>query len=98
MSKLLTRKTLPLFLLLSTLFELTHEISFPWLVSRDYSYKEALQVYLSTELTSTGRPYHFEDRSNKLFGSKDPKGRKRMNIPFALKELDFMCHPGDNAE
>ena len=96
MSKLLTRKPQALFLLLSTLVEMTQELSFPFLVSRDYTYKQALGITMSTELTSTGRPYHFEDKSSASWGSKDPSSRKKMSVPFDFRKLDFMCHPDHN--
>ena len=97
MSKFLNRKPLALFLLLTTLVELTNELSFPFITPRDYGYDTVLEIKVSTELTSTGRPYHFEDKENRSFGSKDPKEKKRMSVPFDFRKLDFICHPDDNA-
>ena len=71
-------------------------MSFPFLVSRDYSYKQALEIKMSSELTSTGRPYHFEDRSSSYFGKKDTYARKQLNTPYDFAQLDFMCRPDQN--
>ena len=74
----------------------TSQISFPFLVPREYSFKQALGIQISSEVTSTGRPYHFEDRRNSYWGKKDPYGRKNLSTPYDLMQLDFMCHPEHN--
>jgi hypothetical protein len=82
--------------ILLTLIQSASQISFPFLVSRDYSYKQALGIKMSSEVTAVGRPYNFEDRRNSYWGKKDPSGRKSLSTPYDLKSLDFMCHPDHN--
>lgn len=84
MSKLTLRKPYALLVLFAIHFKLTYELSFPFLVPRDYAFMETLDIRMSAELTNTGRSYHFENVDATSWGSKDPASRKRMSLP-----LDF---------